>query len=531
MHSLISDFRVHENYLSFYILAAMMRTLLLVSFALVARAADWTTFGHDAQRSGWATEETKINRENVSTLVLKWKAKMPNEAYSLSALTAPLVASEVSTAKGVRTVVYEAGISGTVFALDAETGETLWTRTFKYRIQPGKGGYQGSFLCPNGITATPVIDKTTQILYVISADGALYGLDLGSGAVRYGPVNFVASYAKAWSLSLVDGVIYTTLSQGCGAGLSGFYGVDVRDRHHPVMHELLLSNTDTAGMWGRGGPIIGDNGRVYGSTADGKFDSSVGDYSNAVVSASLPDLQLKDYYLPLNWDYLRKKDLDLGSASPVYFGWKTRKLVATGTKESVVSLLDAESLGGGDHQTPLYRSPQLANEKGVCCEGFGIWGGLSTARDLEGQTWLYVPMGGAPAPTAPKFAMANGETPHGSVMAFKVVGDALEPKLEAAWISGDVDLPDPPVIANGVLFVLATGENAVQKGGEKNRFTNTHPAVLKALDAATGKELFNSKDAIQSWVHFSGLAVANGQVYVVDHDSNVYAFGLPAAKP
>ena len=29
------------------------------------------------------------------------------------------------------------------------------------------------FLCPNGITATPVIDKTTQILYLIAADGAL----------------------------------------------------------------------------------------------------------------------------------------------------------------------------------------------------------------------------------------------------------------------------------------------------------------------------------------------------------------------
>jgi len=506
-----------------------MRTLLLITIALAVDAADWTTFGHDAQRTGWAMEETTIKPENAGSMVLKWKAKLPNESYSLSALTAPVVASGVSTQRGVRAVVYVAGISGTVFALDSETGEQIWTRTFKYRIQPGKGGYQGTFLCPNGITATPVIDKTTQTLYVIAADGALYGLDLGSGAVRYGPVQFVASYAKAWSLSLVDGVVYTTLSQGCGAGLSGFYGIDVRDRHHAVAHQLLLSNTDTAGMWGRGGPIIGDNGKVYGSTADGKFDPSVGDYSNAVVSASLPNLELKDYYLPLNWDYLRKKDLDLGSASPVYFGWKNRRLVASGTKESVVTLLDAESLGGADHQTPLYRSPQLGNEKGICCEGLGIWGGLSTARDLQGQTWLYVPMGGPPAPTTPAFAMTNGETPHGSIMAFKVVpdGQTENPKLESAWISGDFDIPDPPVIANGVLFALSTGENAVQKGGEKMRFTNTHPAVLRALDAATGKELFNSKDAIASWVHFSGLAVANGQVYVVDHDSNVYAFGLP----
>ena len=102
-------------------------------------------------------------------------------------------------------------------------------------------------------------------------------------------------------------------------------------------------------------------------------------------------------------------------------------------------------------------------------------------------------------------------------MAFKVVADekTQTPKLEPAWISGNFDVPDPPVIANGVLFALSTGENAVQHGGEKTRFLNTHPAVLRALDAKTGKELFNSKDAIATWVHFSGLALANGQVYAV----------------
>jgi outer membrane protein assembly factor BamB len=511
-----------------------MRTLfavLALVFALPALPADWLTFAHDPQRTGWAFEETAINRDNAGTLVLKWKSKLPNESYSLSALTAPVVASGVSTTRGVRTVVYVAGIGGTIFALDSETGEQLWTRTLKYRIQPGKGGYQGTFLCPNGVTATPVIDKTTNILYVIAADGALYGLDLGSGTIRYGPVQFVASYAKAWSLSLVNGVVYTTLSQGCGAGLSGFYGVDIRDRHHPVIHQLLLSNTDTAGIWGSGGPVIGDNGRVYGSTADGHFDPAAGDYSNTVISASLPNLELLDYYLPPNWDYLRRKDLDLGSATPVFFGWKNRRILATGTKESVVSLLAAESLGSADHQTTLFTSPQLGNDTGICCEGLGIWGGISTARDLAGQTWLYVPIGGPPssASSALTFPLSNGDAPHGSIMAFKVVADpqTQNPRLEPAWISADFDIPDPPIIANGILFALATGENAVQRGGEKNRFLKTHPAVLRALDAATGKELFNSKDAIESWVHFSGLALANGQIYVVDHESNVYAFGLP----
>jgi outer membrane protein assembly factor BamB len=141
-------------------------------------------------------------------------------------------------------------------------------------------------------------------------------------------------------------------------------------------------------------------------------------------------------------------------------------------------------------------------------------------------------MGGPPSINGPKFPLTNGDNPHGSVMAFKVVADpqTQNPILEPAWISGDFDLPDPVVIANGVVFGLATGENASQKVGQDKRLLNTHPAVLKALDAKTGKELFNSGSAIASWVHFSGLAIANGRVFTVDHDSNVYCFALPDRK-
>lgn len=497
--------------------------------AAAALAGDWLTFAHGPQRDGWAFEENTLAPDNVSRLGLKWKAKLNNASYSLWALTAPVAAGGISTSKGPRAVVYVAGIGGAVFALDAETGEELWTHQFKYVVLPGKGGYQGTFLCPNGITATPVIDKSSNRLYVIAGDGALYGLDLGSGRVRYGPVQFVAPYSKNWSLNLVDGTIYTVLAQGCGNGLSGFYAVDVRDAHHPVVRQMLLSNTNTAGIWGRGGAVIGANGRVYGGTADGFFDPIAGDYSNTVAAVSVGELKLVDYYLPPNWQYLRKKDFDLGSASPVYFGWRNRNLVAHGAKEGVVTLLDADKLGGSDHQTPLYVSPRLGNDKAVCCEGLGIWGGFSTARDETGQTWLYVPMGGPPAAAGPKFPLTNGPNPHGSVMAFKVVEDPRthNPSLAPAWISGDFNLPDGVVIANGVVFALSTGENAVQRGGEAKRLENTRPAVLKALDAWTGKELYNSGSAMTSWVHFTGLAVSDGKVFAVDHDSNVYCFGLP----
>ena len=502
--------------------------LALVGLLQFAIAGEWTTFGHDPQRTGWAFEETTLNPTNVPQMGLLWKAKVDNQFYSLSAITAPVAANNISTVKGIRNVVYVAGISGTVFALDAQTGEELWKYAFKTVALPGKGRYQGTFLCPNGITATPVIDKSTGILYVIASDGALYGLDLGGGKVRYGPVQFVAPFAKSASLNLVDGVIYTTLAQGCGTGVSGVYSIDVRDPHRPIIRQMLLSNTDTAGIWGRGGPVIGKDGKIYGGTADGRTDPIAGDYSNMVVSIATKDLSLTDYFLPANWEVIRRKDFDLGASSPVWFGWKNRELVAGGFKEGVIYLMDAESLGGKDHQTPIYVSPRLGNDKASCCEGHGIWGGLSTYRDTDGQTWLFSPMGGPPSATGPRFPITNGENPHGSVMAFKVVADpkTQNPILEPAWISGDFNVPDPVIIANGVVFGLSTGSNEVQRGGDAQRLLNTHPAVLKALDAKTGKELYNSGDAMSSWVHFSGLAIADGRVYAVDHDSTVYCFGL-----
>ena len=55
---------------------------------------------------------------------------------------------------------------------------------------------------------------------------------------------------------------------------------------------------------------------------------------------------------------------------------------------------------------------------------------------------------------------------------------------------------------------------------------STH-AVFYALDAQTGKELYSSGNQIKSFVHFGGLSVANGRVYLGTYDSTLYCFGLP----
>jgi len=126
-------------------------------------------------------------------------------------------------------------------------------------------------------------------------------------------------------------------------------------------------------------------------------------------------------------------------------------------------------------------------------------------------------------------------------MAFNIgmESSSKQPILEPAWISGDFNVPEPVVVANGIVFAISNGEDVRQtrEGGiidygkltiltDEERRNNPNRAVLHALDAKTGKVLYESGTAIDTWMHFGGLAVADGRVYTVDHASLVYSFGL-----
>src|SRR5947208_3499971 len=155
------------------------------------QARDWLTFGHDPQRSGWAVEEKILTAQNVSGMELKWKVQVKNEPKALTALTAPVVAAEVTTPQGIKTLVYVAGSSNSFYALDAANGNIVWSRTLETYATASK---ESDWLCPQGINATPVIDKSMAIVYLIAVDGRLYGLDLGTGKKRCGPIQFVLTF-------------------------------------------------------------------------------------------------------------------------------------------------------------------------------------------------------------------------------------------------------------------------------------------------------------------------------------------------
>jgi len=135
-------------------------------------------------------------------------------------------------------------------------------------------------------------------------------------------------------------------------------------------------------------------------------------------------------------------------------------------------------------------------------------------------------MQGPSSKGAPRFKYSYGNAEQGSIMAFEVRMDTDKgkPMLDPIWISRDMHAPDPPVVANGVVYALQTGKNATEtRSGGKLATPN---AVLYAFDAETGQQLYSSEKAIDSFTHFSEPVVAGGRVYVSMWDGKVYAFGL-----
>lgn len=494
--------------------------------------ASWLTFGGSPQRDGWERGETIITKDSVKSLELQWKSKLDNDPKELNALTVPVVVNPVYTAHGAEEYVVVAGSSDNIFVVDADTGKVAWQKRFT-NTAPAPTGYHGTYFCPDALNDTPVIGTGAPLgttVYVISIDGKLHALNIVNGEDRFPPKQFVPAYSKNWSLNLAGNVLYTSISQGCAGAKSSVWSMDLGSPDRAI--HSFQSEPFGGGIWGRGGPAVGRNGEVYAATGDGPVDAAAGKYADTVLKLSAKELKLLDYYTPANANYLTRKDLDMGNTTPVVFTYKGRELAVAAGKEGTLFLLDAKSLGGEGHRKPLFQSPQYANEKADIA-GLGIWGAFASWEDAKHTRWLYVPIWGPMHSKAPAFPVTNGPTPNGAIMAFKVEEKDGQPVLTPAWVSRDMAVPEPPVITNGVVLSISSGEfiRQIKENGDlytaKERVANTvGNATLFAFDAETGKELYSSGKAMPSFTHLGGLAVNNGRVYATTHDSTLYAFGV-----
>jgi outer membrane protein assembly factor BamB len=510
---------------------------------------DWLSYNYDRERTGWNRGETLLSKKTVGKLKPLWNKQLTtaSSALVLSTLTAPVVAASVSTPDGPKDLVFTISIEDTLTAQDADTGETVWQQHFANPLKPLR---PTSISCSNTEQATPTIDKAKGVIYFTTSDGKLRGAKLGDGEQAITPTDMVQPFSRNWSLNLVDEVVYTTTARGCGGSpdqpveFGTVAAMDISDPTHPSLSRFYTGKGRPAGPWGATGVAWGPQG-AYVSTADGPNNPGSGIYGDMVLSVRPHAWGLNDSFTPTHWKYVNARDLDFGSGGVLLFPMGKRNIVATASKESVIYLLDADNLGGVDHMTALYQSSRWANDT-QDFQNMGVWGNLATALNEAGERWLYAPMWGPVGKAAPKFPMTNGDITNGSVMAFKVVEEGGKPVLQPQWISRDLNMASPPVVANGIVYALQTAESAVQvpkdifnpdgtrkpgwtpEQGANNRIMVPHSTMtLFAFDAETGKQLWSSGKTMDgNTVHFTQPVVALGKLFAVDHAGHVWAFGL-----
>ena len=310
----------------------------------------------------------------------------------------PLYMSNVTLPDGsVHNIVFVETEHDSVYAFDANNPTAgpngngiLWQDSF---IDPANGittiaaaDVNCTVISPEiGITDTPVIDPSTDIMYFVAAtkvtatDGTvsfhqqLHALDIRTGnEVLGGPVEIQAAdlgtgdggtaetfdpkaQLERDGLVLDDGVVYTTWTSHCDANPSHGWviGYDAQTLQQVVVFNTS-PNSQLATIWA-GAPAVDASGNLYfvtgnGRTTGGDLDPSAGDYPETVLklSPATGQLTVADYFTPANWDALDLADEDFGSGQAMLLpdqpGPNPHLLVAAG-KEGKIYLINRDNMG------------------------------------------------------------------------------------------------------------------------------------------------------------------------------------------
>src|SRR5690606_4395198 len=124
----------------------------------------WLTEGRDFGKGHYSTLD-QINTGNVAELGVAWDYQMGTTR------------GQEATPVMIDGVLYAAGTTGRVYALNAATGEELWT------FDPMSDGQVNRYTCCDEVNrGLQVFDGA---VYVASLDGRLCSLDAATGAVNW----------------------------------------------------------------------------------------------------------------------------------------------------------------------------------------------------------------------------------------------------------------------------------------------------------------------------------------------------------
>lgn len=545
--------------------ASGMSASPVVSGIYTLEEANVLTQRYDISRSGVNELETVLTPKNVNTQQF---GKLFSQTVDGYVYAQPLYMSAVPMGgNGTHDIVLVATENDTVYAFDAESdvGEDsspLWEASLldaAHGAGPGASAPVASaideadIVSEVGITGTPVIDPTTNTLYVVSVsleNGAyihrLHALNIASGMESPGsPVVISASVQGTGTgssggvitlnhriqlqragLLLLNGIVYVPFTAfGSIEDSGGEHGWIVAYNAKTLQQTGVFCTTPNGSIgsiWMAGSglsaeindPVDHPYGRMFVVTGNGTFDASAPytnqmDYGETVLDLDLTNgvPTVQDAFTPFNQAALNSSDKDQGSGGvlilPTQSNSSTPDLLVQAGKEGRIYVLNRDNLGGysstGDN---VVQEIPLASQT----SGYPVTGIYGMPTYWKSIIFFW----GSHVDELKAFSFDDG----------RLSINPFAKSNETSSFPGPVPVISADGTSNGIVWTI-----------DGSAFATQGPAVLEAHQANNVSILLYSssqnltRDNPGAAVKFVVPTVVNGRVYV-GAENQISVFGL-----
>ena len=500
------------------------------------------TYHNDLSRDGTNGQEYGLSASTINNSSF---GKLFSCGVDGAIYAQPLWIANLTVNGAPHNVILVATEHDSLYAFDADDSscQQLWSVSLIDTAHGGTGNEtavpwnfvgtgQGDFQPELGVTGTPVIDPTTNTLYVVSFSvdqsgpafyQRLHAIDITTGNEKFsGPASIDSSITfpgtgdggsldafnpqqenQRAGLALVNGTVY--VAWGSHEDAAPYYGWLVGFDASTLAVRSVLNvtpNVQYGGIWmGGGAPSADNNSNLYVITSNAAFDvtdsgAPNNDYGDSFLQLS-PGLNISTYFSPSDQAQDAANDEDFGAGGTAVVlnlpSGAVRHMVIGGGKDGTVYALNGDNMGGsGDSNA--WQNFNL---------GFSMF--------ATGAFWnnnLYIAGANGPLTAFVFSPGANLFNPSASSVSPSTFGfPGATPSISATGTN------------NGVVWALDNGSYCTSQS------LSCGPTVLHAYDATNlANELWNSTqvptDTPGNAVKFTVPTVANGKVYVGTRGDN-----------
>lgn len=522
------------------------------------------TSRYDNQRTGQNLLEQTLTPSNVTvnTFGKVFSYPVDGQVYAQ-----PLYAYQLSIpGQGVHNVLYVVTQNDSVFAFDADgtTTTPLWQDSF---IDPptiipvpcGTDGSGSDISCGvypyYGITGTPVIDGTTNTMYLVARTfntttnagyQTLHALDITTGAEKFGgPVqisgsvqgtgvgshrgtitfNPLGDIQRPGLLLLTENGVTIVYIGWAGAAHGWIMAYDASTLAQTAIF-ATTPNAGIGGVWHSGNGLAADTqGNIYAAVGDALFDANTGgsDYGDTLMRLN-SSLEVQDYFTPMDQACRQQNDMDLASSGPLVLpdqpGQYPYEILQSGKGGNPCDPSGVASIYLVDRTNMGKYNP---NQDNIVEEVGGAPGGYWSSAAYWSTTGMQ----------AIYYAGVVAEGGTGDYLKMYTLTNGLLSTSPVAQSSNVFPIGATPTVSsnndsNGIVW-------AIQRNDPLGLSPGQQPAVLYAYNALNLANLYNSgqnktRDQGGCANKFAVPTVALGEVYV-GTQNEIDVFGLLGTPP